>query len=263
MDPYQILGVTRDCAPKELKEAFRCKALLAHPDRGGEASAFIQLRDAYHQITADLKRRRPKANAGSPGHATRTDGRSQQPDPNWEPDLIVLDEPLHRVRPARAADPNWEPDLIVRDEPLPRIRPARPPDPSWEPDLILGDEEAGNGASPGPGAGRAPYPGWLPGVSDRTEPESPASFGTWLAVGGAAAISFAVTLTIWMFWPSTNYKPLTKPPDLTPLNSPNSLPGIGRLPFSDWPDSSSGTKLLPIPERPDSPSELVPWPRPL
>ncbi len=51
-----MLGITKGCGPEELKEAFRTKALLVHPDRGGDGRDFIRLRQAYDQIVAELKR---------------------------------------------------------------------------------------------------------------------------------------------------------------------------------------------------------------
>jgi hypothetical protein len=57
MDPYRILGVTKDCTREEVKEAFRARAPIAHPDHGGKDFTFIQLRAAYEQILAELDRR--------------------------------------------------------------------------------------------------------------------------------------------------------------------------------------------------------------
>ncbi len=54
MDPYLTLGVSKDCNREEVKEAFRVRVLLVHPDHGGEQVSFIQLRTAYEQILAEL-----------------------------------------------------------------------------------------------------------------------------------------------------------------------------------------------------------------
>ena len=59
MDPYDTLGVPRCCTSEELQEAFRAKARLAHPDRGGEPGDFIRLRQAFDQIRKELERRPP------------------------------------------------------------------------------------------------------------------------------------------------------------------------------------------------------------
>jgi DnaJ domain len=123
MNPYQILGVAKDCTRQEAKEAFRIRAYHAHPDRGGETKTFIRIRRAYEQILAELECQAvPDADkteqavdkiAPSP----RRDRRSKPPDPNWQPDFVLLDEPPRRTRPPRPRDPNWKPDLILLDEP--------------------------------------------------------------------------------------------------------------------------------------------------
>ena len=73
MDPYELLGVTRSCKPEELKEAFRTKALLVHPDRGGDTAAFIQLRQAYDQIVTEQARRPAGPRSASSVRSARSD----------------------------------------------------------------------------------------------------------------------------------------------------------------------------------------------
>ena len=123
MNPYQILGVAIDCTRAEAKEAFRIRAYHAHPDRGGDTKTFIRIRRAYEQVLAELERERvPDAEKTDPvvdrsAQSPRRDRRSKPPDPNWEPDFVLLDEPPHRTRPPRPRDPNWKPDLILLDDP--------------------------------------------------------------------------------------------------------------------------------------------------
>jgi curved DNA-binding protein CbpA len=57
MDAYVILEVSRVCTREEVKETFRSRVHSAHPDRGGDGEAFIQLCAAYHQILDELDRR--------------------------------------------------------------------------------------------------------------------------------------------------------------------------------------------------------------
>jgi DnaJ domain len=123
MNPYQILGIGKDCTREEAKEAFRSRAYHAHPDRGGETKTFIRIRRAYEQILADLERQ-PVPDASKSEQVVakstqppRRDRRSKPADPNWEPDFVLLDEPPRRTRPARPRDPNWKPDLILHDDP--------------------------------------------------------------------------------------------------------------------------------------------------
>lgn len=47
MDPYKILGVDRNTDEKELKKAYKTKAMKYHPDRGGDENKFKELNEAY------------------------------------------------------------------------------------------------------------------------------------------------------------------------------------------------------------------------
>ena len=42
-DAHAILGVASDASATVIRAAYRKKALQAHPDRGGEPGAFVQL----------------------------------------------------------------------------------------------------------------------------------------------------------------------------------------------------------------------------
>jgi hypothetical protein len=105
MDPYQTLGLPNNCTREDLKEAFRAKARLVHPDRGGDPATFIQLRQAYDQIIIELGRRPSGLTAGTSARPARSDPRPKQPDPNWEPDLILLDEEPRHGRFPQPRDP--------------------------------------------------------------------------------------------------------------------------------------------------------------
>jgi DnaJ-domain-containing protein 1 len=50
IDPHALLGVAPGAPLEEVKAAFRRKALEHHPDRGGEAAAFIAVKRAYDRI---------------------------------------------------------------------------------------------------------------------------------------------------------------------------------------------------------------------
>jgi curved DNA-binding protein CbpA len=52
--PHAILGITAAATDEEVKAAFRRGALEHHPDLGGDAAAFIKVREAYAKI---MKRR--------------------------------------------------------------------------------------------------------------------------------------------------------------------------------------------------------------
>ena len=57
MDPYIVLGVSRNCTRRQVQRTFRAKVQRAHPDRGGEERNFIRLCTAYRMILADLDAR--------------------------------------------------------------------------------------------------------------------------------------------------------------------------------------------------------------
>ena len=50
MDPYRILGVDKNSTLDEVRSAYKDKAKKYHPDSGGDAWAFQQVREAYEQI---------------------------------------------------------------------------------------------------------------------------------------------------------------------------------------------------------------------
>ncbi len=58
-DYYEILGITREAAPKEIKDAFRRLALKYHPDRCKEPDAeerFKEIAEAYAVLSDPAKR---------------------------------------------------------------------------------------------------------------------------------------------------------------------------------------------------------------
>ena len=60
-DYYQLLGVSRDAAPEEIKKAFRKLAFQSHPDRNhqdGAAERFKEINEAYEVLGDPEKRAR-------------------------------------------------------------------------------------------------------------------------------------------------------------------------------------------------------------
>jgi hypothetical protein len=194
MDPYQTLGLPNNCTREDLKEAFRAKARLVHPDRGGDPATFIQLRQAYDQIIIELGRRPSGLTAGTSARPARSDPRPKQPDPNWEPDLILFDEEDDRPRPPGSRDPNWEPDLILLDEEPRHGRFPQPRDPQ---------------------VARENYLGWLARLSTRPQPEDLITDEKWLSISSAAVVFSVIILTIWICWAAWNYAPQPEASDLT------------------------------------------------
>jgi len=56
MDYYQILGVSRNASPQEIKKAYKKQAMEHHPDRGGDHNKFAEINSAYEVLSnADKK----------------------------------------------------------------------------------------------------------------------------------------------------------------------------------------------------------------
>jgi len=55
-DPYQLLGVPRDCKDVEIKKAYQKLAMQHHPDKGGDVDKFITLQRAYALISNPRQR---------------------------------------------------------------------------------------------------------------------------------------------------------------------------------------------------------------
>jgi molecular chaperone DnaJ len=71
-DYYEVLGVSRDCSPEELKRSFRKLAMELHPDRNPDnAEAEVRFKEAAeaYQILSDPGRRRSYDMFGQAGVA--------------------------------------------------------------------------------------------------------------------------------------------------------------------------------------------------
>lgn len=64
IDPYEVLGVSRDATPEQIKAAYRSKVKSVHPDAGGTPEAFQTIGIA-HGILSDAGRRRRYDETGS------------------------------------------------------------------------------------------------------------------------------------------------------------------------------------------------------
>jgi hypothetical protein len=58
VDPHALLGVAPGASLEEVKAAFRKKALEHHPDRGGDAAAFIATKRAYDRLVRRRNRKK-------------------------------------------------------------------------------------------------------------------------------------------------------------------------------------------------------------
>ncbi len=57
-DPFRVLSLSHDASLEDVRKAFRRLARQTHPDRGGSASAFHDVRVAYGALSSDLEAER-------------------------------------------------------------------------------------------------------------------------------------------------------------------------------------------------------------
>ena len=62
---YDVLGVSKDASPEDIKKAYRKLALKHHPDRGGDPEQFKKLQEAY-EVLSDPQKRQNFDQFGSP-----------------------------------------------------------------------------------------------------------------------------------------------------------------------------------------------------
>ncbi len=72
-DPFAVLGLEPTATSEEVKQAFRSKARLLHPDLGGDAEQFNQLRASYNEAL-HIATTRPCPECGGSGRITKTVG---------------------------------------------------------------------------------------------------------------------------------------------------------------------------------------------
>ena len=73
MNPYDILGVSRDATNEEIKAAFRSLAQKYHPDKGGDEETFINIKLAYDVLSDPFKRQQYDQTGLFNGKRTRRD----------------------------------------------------------------------------------------------------------------------------------------------------------------------------------------------
>jgi curved DNA-binding protein len=70
MDHYQILGVSKDASPDEIKKSYRKLASVNHPDKGGDTATFQRIQAAYDVLSDPQQRQQydmPPEAQGFPG----------------------------------------------------------------------------------------------------------------------------------------------------------------------------------------------------
>lgn len=64
MTLYDLLGITQKATDDEINKAFRKKAHLLHPDKGGSESDFKKINEARETLLNNEKRKRYDAQLG-------------------------------------------------------------------------------------------------------------------------------------------------------------------------------------------------------
>jgi hypothetical protein len=185
MDPYRILGVSSRCTRKAVKSAFRARVWQAHPDRGGDAEAFIEICTAYKWILEELERR-PGPAAPNPPRASRPARSGASPDSPADREFILLDEP-----------PGWG-------------RPPAPPDPDWEPDLILLDQDGPANGRPEPLApkvAKTTYVSWVRQVGAAARRRRSIRRSAWYRAVGIVILLVLLGGNLWLCWVAWSYDP--------------------------------------------------------
>ena len=79
MDPYELLGVEPTASLAQLTSARRRRALVLHPDHGGDAAAMQALNGAYDEAVSRLSALPPSVVAPSPASPTAANGHRRSP----------------------------------------------------------------------------------------------------------------------------------------------------------------------------------------
>ena len=53
MNPYNVLGISKDSSKEDIKKAYRKLAMKYHPDKGGDPKKFQEINNAYEELTTD------------------------------------------------------------------------------------------------------------------------------------------------------------------------------------------------------------------
>ena len=80
MNYYELLGVSKDASPDDIKRAYRRQASKHHPDKGGDTKKFQEIQTAYDTLSDPNKR----ANYDSPQQGPRANFHNGTGDPGLD-----------------------------------------------------------------------------------------------------------------------------------------------------------------------------------
>jgi curved DNA-binding protein CbpA len=58
MNPYEILDLPKDASLDQIKQKYKSLAQVYHPDKGGDAEKFRQIKEAYEILSDPLRRKK-------------------------------------------------------------------------------------------------------------------------------------------------------------------------------------------------------------
>lgn len=73
-EAYELLELDENCTKGQLTERWRDLRSKHHPDRGGDADTFIQLREAHRKIDEELSKPKPCVECNGSGKKEKTRG---------------------------------------------------------------------------------------------------------------------------------------------------------------------------------------------
>jgi hypothetical protein len=125
MNPYKVLGINEQATDDEIKRAYRAMAAKYHPDVGGDAWVFEQVRDAYDRIKqsrqATKERNSPAAansTTANTNAANTTRAKPKQPKPEsdspHQPNTSSKTEPPPQNASTRRPEEQGQPALFFK-----------------------------------------------------------------------------------------------------------------------------------------------------
>ncbi|HTL87128.1 MAG TPA: DnaJ domain-containing protein [Acidimicrobiia bacterium] len=69
----RVLRVHKNAGPDEIRRAFRARALVTHPDHGGDALAFAEVRSAFELLRLSAPPVAPTRSSTPPRSTVRVD----------------------------------------------------------------------------------------------------------------------------------------------------------------------------------------------